>query len=316
MNGPAIGVDVGGTKLLAVAVDQAGQVLQEVRLATPRGGDAITEAIVDVVATLAPGPAALGLGIAGLVDRDGVLRIGPNLPGIDSYPFGARLTERLGVPVTVDNDATVATWGELRVGAAVGATDALMVAFGTGIGAGYVAGGVLQRGANGFAGEAGHMVVAPRGPACPCGRRGCWERFASGHGLGRFARDAAEAGRAPQLVALAGGDAEAVRGEHATAAALAGDRGALAVFREFAWWVALGIANLVNMLDPEVVVIGGGLVETGDLLLAPVRERYEELVLAPTQRPAVPIVAAALGEHAGAIGAALLAVDMIGHPRA
>jgi glucokinase len=151
------------------------------------------------------------------------------------------------------------------------------------------------------------MVVDPRGPACPCGRRGCWERFASGSGLGRLGRDAAEAGRCPAVIDLADGDAEAVRGEHVAAAARVGDDGALAVVQEFAWWVALGVANLVNVLDPEVVVIGGGLAEMGDLLLGPVRHHYAQLVLAPTFRPHVPIVAATLGERAGAIGAALLA---------
>lgn len=305
MQGAAIGVDVGGTKLLAVAVDDAGATVDELRVPTPVGGDAIVDAIVG----LGIDAPVLGLGVAGLVDRDGVLRIGPNLPGFTAYPFRDRLADRLGIPVTVDNDATTATWGEARVGAAAGAGDALLVALGTGIGAGFVSGGTLQRGANGFAGEAGHMVVDPRGPACPCGRRGCWERFASGSGLGRLARDAAEAGRAEAVVALADGDAQAVRGEHVTAAARAGDAGAIAVLEDFAWWVAVGVANLVNVLDPEVVVIGGGLAEMGDLLLAPVRGHYEQLVLAPTFRPAVPIVAATLGERAGAIGAALLAVD-------
>lgn len=305
MQGAAVGVDVGGTKLLAVAVDHTGSPVDEVRVPTPRGGDAIVEAIV----ALGVDAPALGLGVAGLVDRDGVLRVGPNLPGFTAYPFRERLADRLGIPVTVDNDATAAAWGETRVGAAAGAGDALVVALGTGIGAAHVCGGVLQRGANGFAGEAGHMVVDPRGPACPCGRRGCWERFASGSGLGRLARDAAAAGRCGAVVALAGGDPEAVRGEHVAEAARHGDREALAVLDEFAWWVAVGVANLVNVLDPEVVVIGGGLVELGDLLLDPVRTHCEELVLAPAFRPAVPVVAAALGERAGAIGAALLALD-------
>lgn len=305
MQGAAIGVDVGGTKLLAVAVDEKGAVLDEVRVPTPRGGDAIVDAIVGL-GIEAP---VLGLGVAGLVDRSGVLRVGPNLPGFTGYPFAEQLRVRAGVPVSVDNDATTATWGELKAGAAAGASDALVVALGTGIGAGFVAGGAIQRGANGFAGEAGHMVVDPNGPVCPCGRRGCWERFASGSGLGRLARDAAEAGRVAAVVALAGGEPEAVRGEHVTEAARAGDEGALAVLRSFGWWVALGVANLVNVLDPDVVVIGGGLAEMGDLLLDPVRRSYGDLVLAPDFRPEVPIVAATLGERAGAIGAALLAID-------
>jgi glucokinase len=304
-----VGVDVGGTKLLAVAVDADGTVVDELKVATPPGAEGVVDAVADIAEAWGD-HLPVGLGIAGLVDRDGVLRVSPNLPTISSFPFRARLAERLGVAVTVDNDATVATWGELRAGAARGATDAVFVGLGTGIGGGVVSGGVLQRGASGFAGEAGHMVVDPHGPLCPCGRRGCWERFASGSGLGRLAREAAQAGQAPRLVELAGGDAELVRGEHVADAAAEGDATALDVLWEFAWWVAVGVANLVNVLDPEVVVIGGGLAEMGDVLLEPVRTRYRELVLAPEHRPEVPIVAARLGEHAGAIGAALLAVEL------
>jgi glucokinase len=236
--------------------------------------------------------------------------MGPNLPGVIGFPFRSALQDRLGVPVVVDNDATTATWAELCIGSARGAREVVLVTLGTGIGGGHVSGGVLQRGVNGFAGEPGHMVVDPRGPVCPCGRRGCWERFASGSGLGRLARDAAAAGRAGRVVELAGGDPEGVRGEHVTQAAREGDRGALAVLREFGWWVALGIANLVNVLDPEVVVVGGGLAEAGELLISPVRERFGELVLAPEHRPPVKIVAAELGEKAGAVGAALLATGL------
>jgi glucokinase len=298
----AVGVDVGGTKVLAVAGDR------EARVPTPRGGAAIVDAVVTVVDRLG-GAACLGLGVAGLVDRGGVLRVGPNLPGVVDFPFRSELEQRLGIPVAVDNDATCAMWAELQAGAARGTTDAVLVSLGTGIGGGQVSGGVLQRGAHGFAGEPGHMIVDPRGPLCPCGRRGCWERFASGAGLARLGRDSAEAGRSDRLVALAGGDPEAVRGEHVTVAAAEGDPGALAVFDEFGWWVALGVANLVNVLDPEVVVISGGLVEAGPLLLEPVRRRYLELILAPEHRPPVPIVAAELGERSAAVGAALLAQD-------
>ena len=297
-----VGVDIGGTKLLAVRGDGSGVT----RRPTPRGGDEIVAAVAAVVEELG-GADAVGLGIAGLVDRGGVLRVGPNLPGVIGYGFHDALAARLGVPVAVDNDATTAMWAEATRGAARGAADAVLVTLGTGIGGGHVSGGELQRGAHGFAGEPGHMVVDPNGPLCPCGRRGCWERFASGSGLGRLGRDAAEAGRADRVVALAGGDPEAVRGEHVTAAAAEGDPGALEVLGDFGWWVALGIANLVNVLDPEVVVVGGGLAEAGELLLAPVRRHFESLVLAPTYRPAVPILAAELGERAGALGAALLA---------
>jgi glucokinase len=182
-----------------------------------------------------------------------------------------------------------------------------MVTLGTGIGGGIVVDGRLVEGANGFAGEIGHMVVDPHGPRCPCGRRGCWERFASGSGLARLGREAALAGEARRIVELAGGDPEAVRGEHVTRAAAEGDPQALAVMASFGWWLALGLANLANTFDPECFVLGGGLVEAGEILLQPVRNAFMNLVEAPSLRPPIDILPAALGERAGAVGAALLA---------
>jgi glucokinase len=309
----SVGVDVGGTKILAIAVEESGRrVGEEVRRPTPHGTTALLDAIVGVITEVrasAGDVEVVGLGIPGLVDRTGRLAVGPNLPGIAGVPFRDELRTRLAVPVAVDNDATCATWAEVRLGAAKGSRDAFLVTLGTGIGAGIVAGGVLQRGANGFAGEPGHMVVDPNGPPCPCGRRGCWERFASGSGLGRLAREAAEAGRGRRFVELAGGDVDDVRGEHVTRAALEGDAEAVEVFRNFGWWAALGIANLVNILDPEMVVVGGGLVEAGDVVMRPIREAYVDLVLAGEHRPKVRIVPAALGGDAGAIGAALIGFD-------
>ena len=303
-----VGVDVGGTKVLAVALDKQGAPVGEpARADTPRGSDALIDAIVSVVGAH-PDVEAVGIGVPGLIDRHGTVRISANLPGVHDLAIGAALTERLGMPVSVDNDATCATWGEVRVGAAAGASDALLVTLGTGIGGGIVAGGALQRGANGFAGEPGHMIIEPNGHPCPCGRRGCWERYASGSGLARLAREAAEAHRAPRVVELAGGDPDDVRGEHVTRAAAEGDEGALAIMAELGWWAALGIANLVDVLDPEVVIVGGGLIDAGDLLLNPIRTAYPELVMSGDHRPPVRIVAASLGDRAGAIGAALLAM--------
>lgn len=306
------GIDVGGTKVLGVLLDPDDPtvVVDVERVPTPDGQAALLDAMADVVRTLGARSGAqvgsLGVGIAGLVDRSGILRVGPNLPGLRGVRVGHELDRRLGLPVRVDNDATCAAWGEHLAGAARGVSDALLVALGTGIGAGVIAGGELMRGAHGYGGEAGHMVVDPRGPLCPCGRRGCWERFASGSGLASLGREAAEAGRFARGVAMAGGDPEAVRGEHVTQAAAEGDADALAVMRRFGEWVALGIGNLIAVLDSSLVVIGGGLVEAGDLLLDPVREAYPSRVMAPDERSDVRIVAAALGERAGAIGAALL----------
>jgi glucokinase len=310
------GVDVGGTKVLGVLVDPDAPavVLDEARVPTPAGQSALLDAMAEVVRRLDGGRVAgaegrvgaVGVGIAGLVDRAGILRVGPNLPGLRGVRVGEELDARLGLPIRVDNDATCAAWGEHLAGAARGARDAVCVTLGTGIGAGVVADDELVRGAHGFGGEAGHMVVDPRGPLCPCGRHGCWERFASGSGLGWLGREAAEAGRFGRGVELAGGVAESVRGEHVTSAAAAGDPEALAVMRTFAGWVALGLGNLVALLDCSLVVIGGGLVEAGDLLLEPVRAAFPAHVMAPEDRADVRIVAAELGERAGAIGAALL----------
>jgi len=317
--GPVVGIDLGGTKVQAVVLDPDGghDPVVEVRVDTPGDAGGLVSTLAGVVAEVdgrlgggrsAGGPVVgVGVGAAGLVDAAGVLHDAPNLPGVVRLDLAGDLAQATGRPVAVDNDATAAMLAEWRLGAARGARDAVLVTLGTGIGAGVVMGGALQRGAMGFAGEPGHMMVDPTGPPCPCGRSGCWERFASGSGLGRLARDAAGAGRAPRLVALAGGDAEQVRGEHVAAAAAAGDADALGILDGFAWWVAVGLANLVNILDSELVVVGGGLSEMGELLMAPVRQHFGELVLAAHSRPAVELRTAALGARAGASGAWLLA---------
>ena len=305
-----VGVDLGGTKCLGVVVDDNGSIVDELRVPTPRGEEAIVAVLGDVAAELMgrhDGIAGVGVGVPGLVDATGALRFAPNLPGVVELPLAAPLAERLGVPVVVENDASCAGWGEREAGAGRGREHVLLVTLGTGIGGGIILGGRLFRGYNGFAGEIGHMVVDPHGPPCVCGQRGCWERFASGSGLGRLAREASVGGRADRIVALAGGDPEDVKGEHVTAAAGEGDDEALAVMRDFGWWVALGLANLANAFDPELFVLGGGLVEAGEVLLAPVRSAFAELLDGADHRPEVGIVAAELGEHAGAIGAALLA---------
>ncbi len=303
-----VGVDLGGTKCLAVALED-GRVVGEHRVPTPAGETAVLDALAEVASAVggtAAGVRGIGVGVPGLVDRAGVLRFAPNLPGVVDLPIQAELEARLGVAVRVDNDATCACWGERQVGAAQGYDDVILATLGTGIGGGIVAGGVLMRGANGFAGEIGHMVVDPNGPPCPCGQRGCWERFASGGGLGRLGQRAAAEGRATRVLALAGGDAAQVHGEHVTAAAAEGDAEAQAVLVELAWWVALGLANLANAFDPHAFVLGGGLIEAGELLLGPVRTAFAGLLASSVHRPPIAVVPATLGEHAGAIGAACL----------
>jgi glucokinase len=324
-DGVAFGVDIGGTKVLGLALDADDQVVAEARLPTPTGrtqgepaGREVAQAIADVVAQLdaaigREGTAAdqlppIGVGAPGMLDRQGRLRFSPNLPqahGVDwRLLIGALIPDRT---IVIENDANLAVLAEHRLGAARGHRHALMVTLGTGIGGGLVVDGRVQVGGNGFAGEIGHMVVDQAGPPCPCGRRGCWERFASGGGLGLLAREAALAGKLPGVVARAGGDPESVRGEDVTAAALAGDVDAQGVVEEVGWWVGFGLANLACVLDPECVVLGGGLVGAGALLLNAARRAYAELVEGGATRPDLPIVAAAFGEHAGAVGAALAA---------
>ncbi len=292
--GIAAGVDIGGTKCLGVTVDDDGTVVEVVRVATPRGDTAMLDAICEVVDQLGPFD-TLGIGAAGLVTLDGVLRAAPNLPGVRELAVRAELEKRLERRVVVDNDATCATVAEWRVGAGVGCSDMVLVTLGTGIGGGYVAGGVLQRGANGFAGEPGHMVVDPKGPTCVCGQRGCWERYASGAGLARLA---VEAGW-PQ-------------GHDVLDGARDGDPIARGVVEEFARWTAMGVVNLTNLLDPEIIVIGGGLIEAADVLMDPIRAHFNSLLYAPEQRPHPRVVPAGLGERAGAIGAAILGRDETG----
>ncbi len=318
----AFGVDIGGTKVLGVALDAAGAVVAEARVATPRGkgrdeGAEVADAVVEVVGQLGAatgtGPEGsadagppVGVGAPGMVDREGRLRFSPNLPQGQGVDWRVLIGDRLaGRRVVIENDANFAMLAEHRLGAAKGYRHVVMVTLGTGIGGGLVVDGQVQVGAHGFAGEIGHMVVDPAGPPCPCGRRGCWERYASGGGLGLLAREAALAGKLPGVVALSGGDPESVRGEDVTAAALSGDADARQVVEEVGWWVGFGLANLACVLDPECFVLGGGLVGVGDLLLQATRRAYADLVEGGLTRPETVIVPAVLGERAGAVGAAL-----------
>lgn len=314
MSDVVCGLDLGGTKLLGVAVDPNSDQPMVV-LKQPRPDDVVAgmaAMVADLEAAVVgldptSRVAAVGVGMPGLVDRAGVFRYGPNLKGVTDVGIAAALSSLVGRPVVVDNDATCAGWAEHERGAARGANHSMTITLGTGIGAGLTVKGEVLRGAHGFAGEPGHMLVQPSGHPCRCGRLGCWEQYASGFALGRMGREAAERGLADAVLDLAGGDRDAIQGEHVTAAALAGDADASAVVGQFAWWVAQGVANLVNILDSEVVVIGGGLAEAGDLLLDPVRRAFAGVIMGADHRDQVPIVAAELGERAGAWGAALLA---------
>jgi glucokinase len=303
-----VGIDVGGTKCLGIALDEHGHIVGEGRRPTPRGPGSLP-LLIETLAVLAEqlGPYdELGVGVPGLVTHEGVLRAAPNLDGVADFDVAGLLGDRVGRRVHVDNDATCAAASEWLYGAGKGATDMVLVTLGTGIGGGLVAGGKLQRGKNGFAGEYGHIVVDPVGPPCPCGRRGCWERYASGSGLARLAREAAVGRRVNRVLDLAGGDPEAVRGEMVMQAAREGDADALRVIDDFGRWVALGLVNLTNTLDPEMFVLGGGLAAGADLYLDPIKKWFHELIYQPELRPMPEVRFAEWNERAGAVGAALL----------
>ena len=279
-----IGIDVGGTKCLGVAVDDSGKVVEQFRLPTPHA-DALCDTLIEIVAHLGEA-SSLGIGVPGLITPEGVIRASPNLVGVKELALRQLMEDRLGKKVLVENDATCAALGEWKSGAAQGATDAWVITLGTGIGGGFIAGSVLQRGAHGFAGEVGHMVVDPEGPLCPCGRKGCWERYASGNGLSY----------------LANGE----KGEELLSRAKAGDADAKDVVDTFARWVALGLVNLTNMTDPEVIVVGGGVIVSADVVMPRIGHWFEQLLYSPQHRAHPRLVAAQLGEQAGAIGAAML----------
>ena len=310
---PTIGVDLGATNIRVAVVDRAGGIRAELRDHTGEDGSEVvptTTALVRKLRDEFPGVSAIGVGAAGLVDRDGDVQYAPNIPAFRRTPLREALQRAIGLPVVVDNDANAAAWGEIVHGAAHGALYALMVTLGSGIGGGIIARGRVIRGAHGFAAEIGHFQIDPDGPMCACGERGHWEAFASGHALGRIGRVWAAAGRAPGVVARAGGDPDAVTGVHVGDSAQAGEPDGRALLDEYAELVAVGLAGLANILDPERIVISGGLVELGDTLLRPVRDAFERRIEGAEYRPRIDIVPAALGEHAGVIGAAARARDL------
>jgi glucokinase len=310
--GPAIGIDVGGTKIAALLVDRAGRVLARDHRPTPADDQLATlETMVEAARAVADHDVVgVGIAAAGMVDLDGIMRFAPNLAWRDA-PLATFVGGALDLPAVADNDVNAAAWGEYRFGAGRGSRHLLMVSAGTGIGGGIVWNGRLYRGANGFAAEIGHIVVEPGGPLCNCGNEGCWEQVASGRAITRKGRRAVQRHLDSTLWELAGGEPDAVTGEMVTEAAHRGDAVSRDIFVEVGHRLGVGIAGLVNTLDPDVVVVGGGASEAGDLLLEPVRDAYRGSVEAPDRRPDVPILQAALGADSGAIGAASLAIEQI-----
>jgi glucokinase len=307
-----VGLDIGGTKVLGVLLDADGTVLKEQRRLSPHAGvDSLVATAAAIVEELAPPGVPVGVGAAGLVTNDGHVLYSPNLPTVFKAPLREALFAATKHPLVVDNDANVAARGEVEYGAAKGVQHALLVTLGTGIGGGMLLNGELYRGAHGFGAEIGHITIERGGPVCACGERGHWEAIASGTALGRIAREHIAAGDGAAILALAGGDLDAVTGVHVEQAARAADPDARAILAHYADNVALGLASLANVLDPELIVIAGGLVELGSLLFDPLQASFMQHIEGAAYRPNIPIVPAQLGERAGAVGAAVLARSLL-----
>ncbi|GAB6897894.1 ROK family glucokinase [Kineosporia succinea] len=309
-----IGVDVGGTKIAAGVVDADGRILERLRVPTPQSVDEIDSGIAEAVEKLKQTEAgrqvaAVGVAAAGFVsEHRSTVRFAPNIAWRE-HPLGDIVGKRVGLPVIVENDANAAAWAEYRFGAGQGSTDVATVTVGTGVGGGIVLDGRLLRGAYGIAAEIGHMRVVPNGRACGCGQAGCWEQYASGRALARSAFELAirDPKAAAPLIEAAGGKIDGLVGSMITEVALSGDPAAIGLFSELGRWLGEGIAALANVLDPAVVVIGGGVAEVGDLLLGPARKAYALHLSGGANRPHLQIRPAQMGNDAGIIGAADLA---------
>jgi glucokinase len=307
-----VGVDVGGTSAKAGLVDPDGTLLATRVAPTPRTGPELDETVADLVGHLV-GQAgadggdvgAVGLAVAGFVDVDRrSVSFGAHLPWRDE-PVVERMTERLGLPVTLEHDANAAGLAEHRVGAAAGARVAVLVALGTGVGAALLVDGAVFRGAYGVAPELGHLVLVPDGRPCPCGKRGCFERYCSGSALGTGADELVSAGEDFSTLRASWERGLPLTGRDVAHAAQAGDRLALRVVADFAGRLGRGLAMVADLFDPDVVVIGGEVSASAPLYLDDAVRIYGEELTGRGHRRLAQVRPAAFGGDAGVIGAAL-----------
>ena len=309
----SIGVDVGGTKIAAGVVDEAGAVIARIQKDSPANNrEAIMTTIIDCVNELraeVEGVETVGVGAAGFVSSDrNTMASGTNLDWT-GMRIGDVVSEGTGLPVVVENDANAAGWAEARFGAGAGKRNVLVVTLGTGVGGAIVIDGRLVRGAAGFAAEIGHINIEPDGRPCGCGQRGCLERYASGTALGVNGWELArfQPSYAARIIELSGGNPEHISGKAVTAAAREGDPAALECYARLGRALGQGLADLCAVLDPEVVVLAGGMTEAGEILLGPVRKAFAAYLTAGARRPEIPVLISSSGQDAGLIGAADLA---------
>lgn len=297
-------IDLGGTKIYTVLADHAGNILGHVRLDTlaQAGPETVMGQMVQSVqevyaqAKVTGTIKAVGVCAAGFFDwKKRVLIQSPNIPGWVNVPLEECLSHLLAVPVMVENDANAAAFGEARLGAGKGCHDVIYVTVSTGVGAGLVLNNRVYRGSGGFAGEIGHMVVKPNGPVCGCGRFGCLETMASGTAIARMASEAVERGATTLLA-----QTETISAEHVFKAARQGDKVAQQVLEEAIHYLGIGLVNMINLLNPEIVVIGGGVAEAGDDLFLPLRRIITKHAISAAAN--VLLKKATLGIEAGVIG--------------
>lgn len=310
-----VGVDLGGTQIRACLSDAEGNMLHRARQWTlAREGlqpvlGRINEAIRQVLEGTERG-AVLAIGIASpgpLDPRTGVVIAPPNLPGWDNVPLRDIMEEEFGLPVHVNNDANLAALAEHRFGAGKGTTDLVYLTISTGIGGGIISGGQLLLGAHGLAGEPGHTTVEPAGPRCKCGNVGCLECLSAGPAIARHATQLIRQGQDSALSELLGSGTE-LTAEMVGKAALEGDRVAVQAIERAAYYLGIGVLNLIHIFDPNMVVLGGGVTKVGALLFDPVRAWVREHALTPVQRE-TPIVPAVLGDQVGLLGAVAWAME-------
>lgn len=304
----AVGIDIGGTKIAGALVDEDGNIVRDARVATPASdGEGIVEAVVTLVEELIDGVEAIGVGVAaaGFIDADQALIVySPNLSWRNE-PLKARLDAKLSIPVIIENDANAAGWAEFRYGAGRGSKNMAMLTIGTGVGGAVIADSKMLRGGFGIGGELGHIRMVPNGLLCGCGAYGCFEQYGSGTALLRAARELADAGTGEGVLLRKLRDAAGeLTGEQVYEAILQSDAGALRLLAELGEWIGQAIASLTAVLDPEVVVIGGGVSAAGDLLLEPIRRAYLANLPARGYRPELKIKTAEFVNDAGVVGAA------------
>ncbi|MFG6401051.1 ROK family glucokinase [Microbacterium sp. P04] len=304
-----VGIDIGGTKIAGGVVDADGRIIEKLRVDTPVDADELLDAVVDMATHLRRAHRITGIGVAaaGFIDRDRRSVIyAPNIDWRDE-PLRDRLEARLDSPVTIENDANAAGWGEFRFGAGRGVSDMVMLTMGTGVGGAVVAGGVLYRGGNGIAGELGHTRFIRGGLPCGCGQNGCLEQYASGRALQREANAIADQPGIGDGLSALRAERGTIPGPGISRLVLAGDPGAIEALRRVATALGEACGGFQAVLDPQLYVIGGGVAQLGDDLLEPVRLAYETSLPGYGDRPVADFTIAQLGNDAGLIGVADLA---------